>query len=99
MIHTHSLFDIYTHCSTYPTTKVDHHAPAAQVSGIIDTCWKPLGVPTDELELGSRVVHNNYRRMIPWISRVQAGYQELIDLFDIHTHSLFDIYTHRLDGN
>lgn len=54
---------------------VNHHVPAAQVSGIIDTCWKPLGVPTNELELGSRQVHNNYRRMIPWISRVQIGWE------------------------
>ena len=41
--------------------KVNHHTPASQVPGIIETCWKPLGIPTHDLELGSRQVHNNYR--------------------------------------
>ena len=78
--------------------------PAMQVPGVIETCWKPLGVPTETLDLGSRQVHNNYRRMIPWISRVQV-----VDVFTIVQVYIYILCTsnptqyasmsHRSDGS
>ena len=51
---------------------VDNHSPASQVKSTIETCWRPLGINVSEYDLGVRKTHNNYRRMIPWISRAQV---------------------------
>lgn len=52
---------------------VDHHTPSSQVPGIINTCWSPLGISIDDYDICQRRTHNNYRQMIPWISRVQVS--------------------------
>ena len=51
------------------------HLHHKQVEGILNTCWRPLGISVDEYDFGRRRTHNNYRRMIPWISRVQIGWE------------------------
>lgn len=54
---------------------VDHHTPASQVNGIINTCWRPLGISVNDYDLGHSRTHRNYRRMISWICRVQIGWE------------------------
>ena len=54
---------------------VNHNVEASQVPGLLRDLWKPFVPNLDEYDLGERIVHNNYRRMIPWLCRVQAGWE------------------------
>ena len=71
-------------CTTAINLMVDHHSAANQVPGVLETCWKKLIPNLGEYSLGTNSVHNNYRRMIPWICRVQLGWELTASYWRIH---------------
>ena len=61
-------------CKVAIDLMVDHNVTASQVPGVLHTTWSAI-VPdlTKTYNLGGREVYNNYRRMIPWLVRLQIG--------------------------
>lgn len=54
---------------------VNHNVEASQVPTLLRDLWKPFVPNLDEYDLGERKVHNDYRKMIPWLCRVHAGWE------------------------
>ena len=63
-------------CKVSIDLMVDHNVTASQVPGVLHTTWPAIVPSLDKTHnLGTREVHNNYKRMIPWLCRLQIGWE------------------------